>query len=311
MRTGIFSPSFYLARPGLVIKITNKTTLGRTQGEVILEEDELLSSLHCEFEIKGIQLFVKDLSSTNGVFVNKERIQPAVTHQLNTGDSIKLGSHDYTVCDNVADVRRIDRPEDRRQHGRPKNLYDLENFINFYFAPSYFRAIYVLAILGSIVSFFINLELRAPVPAHLEFLSRFYADHILLRGLTTIFIVGAFTLVHSLLLNLYLNRNLLRKIIALISYLVVIFLLVDFAHGPLGGVKKYFKLRQQIENLQPQKRAIVYLKKLVSLNDELYKAHKFTRSRLNPPEQKLLEADYQQLKNRLKSEIDRIGQQEE
>jgi hypothetical protein len=311
MRTGIFSASFYLARPGMVIKITGKSTVGRSQGDVILEDDELLSSAHCEFGLKGIKLFVRDLNSTNGLYVNKERIPADQDHELNVGDSIKLGSHDYIVCDNLTDVRRIDRPEDRRKHPRPKNLYDLENFLNFYFAPSYFRIIYVLAILGTITSFFINLQLGIQIPAHLDFLSRFYADQIILRGLTIVFIVSAFTLLHSLALNLYFNRNLLRKISALVIYVVVILLLVDFRHGPLGGIKHYFKLRHQIENLQPQPRAIVYLKTLVKRNDELKHAYNFSRNQINPEVQKLLEADYQSLRNKLKSEIERVGEQAE
>ncbi len=63
--------------------------LGRDAEATIRIEDEALSRRHALFEVHGDGFRVTDLSSTNGVFVNGERVEAAM---LKHGDRLDLGS---------------------------------------------------------------------------------------------------------------------------------------------------------------------------------------------------------------------------
>jgi hypothetical protein len=307
MKTAIYTPNFYLARKGFVIKITTKTLIGRTQGDVILEDDELLSSLHCEINPRLLEVFIKDLDSTNGVFVNKQKIFPNTDVRLNAGDLIKIGKDEYTLCDNEKAVRKIDPPADRRKHRRAENLYSYKNLWNFYSAHTLFRVVYYLAILAATASLFLNVHIEIPVPQELDILSKLYADQIVLSGLKIIFMVFAISLVHSLGLHLYFNRNPMRKGISLAVYLILLFLLVDFRNGPLWGVKQYILERQAIENFKPQKRAIVQLKEIVKHQEKLRSGYRFTLGLLHSDQQKILKDDFKKLEDQVMKEINKIN----
>lgn len=67
----------------------SKLVLGRGAEAAIRVDDEALSRRHAVFEVQGNGFRVTDLSSTNGVFVNGERIE---TVMLNHGDRLGLGS---------------------------------------------------------------------------------------------------------------------------------------------------------------------------------------------------------------------------
>src|SRR5690606_29212487 len=126
----------------------------------------------------GLNLVVKDLGSTNGVFLNRERIPMNEERLMKPGDQLRFGGQDYVFCDNEEDVKKIDVPPNRRKYPRPENLYDLENFLTFFHAPYLFRGLYVFTILGALGSFFYHLELTEEVPKHLSFLSSFYSEKI-------------------------------------------------------------------------------------------------------------------------------------
>ncbi len=61
MKTRIFTPAFYLLSKDFVIKVDKKLAVGRSRGDIILEDDELLSAIHCELEIENMNFYVKDL----------------------------------------------------------------------------------------------------------------------------------------------------------------------------------------------------------------------------------------------------------
>ncbi len=65
-------------------------TLGRKPGASLpFPEDNFLSGLHCSFQATSAGLILCDLDSTNGTFLNGQRIQQA---ELHPGDSIAAGS---------------------------------------------------------------------------------------------------------------------------------------------------------------------------------------------------------------------------
>jgi len=68
--------------------------IGRSaQGNHIVVQDPLVSSTHAEIRAQGGGHYVQDLSSTNGTYVNGERISRL--HPLSDGDRITLGNSEW------------------------------------------------------------------------------------------------------------------------------------------------------------------------------------------------------------------------
>jgi diguanylate cyclase (GGDEF)-like protein len=88
IRSPSSSPVEYVIKPG-------KNTLGRKPDNDIVIVDESASRIHAEFFCHANLLVVDDLKSTNGTFVNRERItEPRV---LRKGDQIRIGQHEVAV----------------------------------------------------------------------------------------------------------------------------------------------------------------------------------------------------------------------
>lgn len=63
------------------------TMIGRAKGDIILDDPEISSS-HCKIQLLAGAFHIFDLNSTNGTFLNGQKIVKA---RLNTGDRIRLG----------------------------------------------------------------------------------------------------------------------------------------------------------------------------------------------------------------------------
>ncbi len=73
-----------------VIKLRNDATiLGREKGDVIISDSEA-SSTHCQIQFIDGSYHIFDMNSTNGTYVNNEKIIKAI---LSKGDQIKVGKH--------------------------------------------------------------------------------------------------------------------------------------------------------------------------------------------------------------------------
>ncbi|MEZ4816004.1 MAG: FHA domain-containing protein [Bdellovibrionota bacterium] len=77
-------------------KIEGECQVGRRQGDLILG-DELLSGIHGKFYVASGKLFVMDLGSTNGTFINKKKIPPKVPMELNIDDEITMGAQSFRI----------------------------------------------------------------------------------------------------------------------------------------------------------------------------------------------------------------------
>jgi pSer/pThr/pTyr-binding forkhead associated (FHA) protein len=71
-------------------------TMGRAAGADFTLDAATLSRLHCRLTVtEADQLEVEDLDSTNGTFVNDERVDRAI---LAAGDRLRLGRVELTVA---------------------------------------------------------------------------------------------------------------------------------------------------------------------------------------------------------------------
>src|SRR4051812_47324457 len=66
-----------------------KTTVGRVEDNAFQIAEPSVSSHHAEIILRGNDVVIKDLNSTNGTFINGEKISEAV---LKPGQTLKLGS---------------------------------------------------------------------------------------------------------------------------------------------------------------------------------------------------------------------------
>ncbi len=65
------------------------------QNEIPLEGDEFASAQHARFESKRDGLWVEDIGSTNGTFVNGARV--TTPRRLAKGDIVRVGQTDFRV----------------------------------------------------------------------------------------------------------------------------------------------------------------------------------------------------------------------
>ena len=64
------------------------TTIGRVEDNLFQIAEASVSSHHCEVLLRGSDVVIKDLNSTNGTFINNEQITESV---LQPGQTLRLG----------------------------------------------------------------------------------------------------------------------------------------------------------------------------------------------------------------------------
>lgn len=85
---------------------TGKFLVGREEDCHLRPNSDLVSRHHCVFTLDEYGLRLRDLGSTNGCFVNGEKIRGAVV--LNAGDAVSIGKLDFQVIlgDPITDETR-------------------------------------------------------------------------------------------------------------------------------------------------------------------------------------------------------------
>jgi hypothetical protein len=79
-----------IGKKGLEFALGDEVTVGRAGGcAVHLEDDSFVSQLHARLFRRDGQLFVEDLGSTNGTFVNDHKVTAPVA--VRKGDRIQFG----------------------------------------------------------------------------------------------------------------------------------------------------------------------------------------------------------------------------
>src|SRR5213596_3144591 len=66
----------------------DKTTIGRVEDNTFQIAEPSVSSHHCEVLLRGSDIVVRDLNSTNGTYINGEKVTESV---LKPGQVLRLG----------------------------------------------------------------------------------------------------------------------------------------------------------------------------------------------------------------------------
>ena len=69
----------------------NLTTIGRADGNTFQIAEASVSGRHCEAQLRGNELLVRELHSTNGTFINGQRISEGSEGVLRLGQILRLG----------------------------------------------------------------------------------------------------------------------------------------------------------------------------------------------------------------------------
>ena len=69
-------------------------TVGRAPRADFVVDAPLVSRLHCRLTLQADGLLVEDLESTNGTFVNGERVTKLV---MRSGDALRVGRMEFSV----------------------------------------------------------------------------------------------------------------------------------------------------------------------------------------------------------------------
>ena len=82
-------------KKGSVIPVRTNVTLGRKEDNSIVLSDLHVSGNHAKLVIKNNVLYIEDLNSTNGTFVNSKKIEGRVKLFIN--DEVKIGTTTFKV----------------------------------------------------------------------------------------------------------------------------------------------------------------------------------------------------------------------
>jgi FHA domain-containing protein len=79
--------------PGTTFDISDGATLGRSDGADIRIDDPFASSAHARIFPRGDFMYIEDMGSTNGTYLNGRQLRTA--ERLKTADVVRIGDTEY------------------------------------------------------------------------------------------------------------------------------------------------------------------------------------------------------------------------
>jgi hypothetical protein len=79
--------------PGTSFEIGDSATMGRADGSDIPVDDPFASSVHARIFPRGQFMYIEDMGSTNGTYLNGRRLRAA--ERLKVGDTVRIGETEY------------------------------------------------------------------------------------------------------------------------------------------------------------------------------------------------------------------------
>lgn len=90
-------PASYLMFNHKKVELVAKITIGRDSDNDVVVDNKLASRHHAMIQkIKNV-FFLKDLNSTNGTFLNGEKVPADKYIRLNSGDKVTVGSSSLVI----------------------------------------------------------------------------------------------------------------------------------------------------------------------------------------------------------------------
>src|SRR4051794_15274565 len=83
--------------PGTPFDVSGGAMFGRADGADIHVEDPFASSSHARIYDRGGGMYLEDMGSTNGTYLNGRKVQSA--EPLGSGDTIRIGDSEYRYED--------------------------------------------------------------------------------------------------------------------------------------------------------------------------------------------------------------------
>src|SRR5260370_978348 len=94
---------------GKAIPITlSQFLIGRDPQCNLRPASAMISKRHCAVLVKGGRVFVRDFGSTNGTFINNDRVQGE--HEMKHDDILKVGPLDFRVALSTATPTPVNKP---------------------------------------------------------------------------------------------------------------------------------------------------------------------------------------------------------
>jgi hypothetical protein len=79
--------------PGTQFDLSEGATMGRADGAEIPIDDPFASSVHARIFPRGQFMYIEDMGSTNGTYLNGRRLRAA--ERLKVGDTVRIGETEY------------------------------------------------------------------------------------------------------------------------------------------------------------------------------------------------------------------------
>ena len=78
-----------------VLPLSDRAVIGRSMRNDIVITDSTVSGVHCEFTYENEKLYLTDKNSTNGTYINGERI--AEKTEVHKGDILEIGRNKFKI----------------------------------------------------------------------------------------------------------------------------------------------------------------------------------------------------------------------
>ena len=79
--------------PGTTFDLRDGALFGRSDTAEIRVDDPFASSAHARIDDRGGAMYLEDMGSTNGTYLNGRKVQSA--ERLDVGDTIRIGDSEY------------------------------------------------------------------------------------------------------------------------------------------------------------------------------------------------------------------------
>jgi hypothetical protein len=264
-------------------------TIGRSETDLIIN-DKKLSSRHCKINLSGLIVSVIDLGSTNGTFINGEKLPANEERQLKIGDRLRIGSYEYVLKehDEIINTPKVNEG----YHFR------LVMLLNFFEANVFMRVVYGLLLFLPVFLTYHILKVPSILPSELNFLIDLAASNQTRAVILTFVILYGFNLFHAYASRVHLKNSLILKILFFLMlsfFQIVTIFAICFSYDM--NLNRYEKFRREIST----KSGIS-----ISQNTRIQFEESYTKmmSELSRDQQILLTKDYQALLSMISSQKD-------